>query len=33
MKALLLLNVEPALDGADPPAARAALQGAAWWWR
>ena len=27
MKALLLLNVEPALDGADPAAARAALQG------
>ncbi|HEX6019459.1 MAG TPA: NADH-quinone oxidoreductase subunit NuoG, partial [Burkholderiaceae bacterium] len=28
MKALLLLNVEPAHDGADPSAARAALQGA-----
>jgi len=28
MKALLLLNVEPAQDGADPSAARAALQGA-----
>ncbi|HEY6510510.1 MAG TPA: NADH-quinone oxidoreductase subunit NuoG [Burkholderiaceae bacterium] len=27
MKALLLLNVEPAFDGADPAAARAALQG------
>ncbi len=27
MKALLLLNVEPAHDGADPAAARAALQG------
>jgi NADH-quinone oxidoreductase subunit G len=27
MKALLLLNVEPASDGADPSAARAALQG------
>jgi NADH-quinone oxidoreductase subunit G len=27
MKALLLLNVEPALDGANPSAARAALQG------
>jgi len=27
MKALLLLNVEPTLDGADPSAARAALQG------
>ena len=26
MKALLLLNVEPELDAADPPAARAALQ-------
>jgi len=27
MKALLLLNVEPAVDGADPAAVRAALQG------
>src|SRR5207342_2071874 len=27
MKALLLLNVEPTHDGADPAAARAALQG------
>jgi len=28
MKALLLLNVEPAYDGADPAAVRSALQGA-----
>ena len=30
LKALLLLNVEPVLDAADPAAARAALEGRAW---